>query len=68
MLLGGRDVVIKYLKTEIVRHIAFSEDGKVRASENVLQETVKLSSGKNLVGIESAEVKLDVHLCLIIMQ
>ena len=56
----GTDVATKYLKTEIVRHIvtggALSEDGKLRASENVLQETLRHDSFKNLLGIKTEEV------------
>ena len=58
----GLDVATKYLKTEIVRHIvcggALSEDGRIKASENVLQEAVKYASVKSLLGIESTVVKV----------
>ena len=58
----GKDVALKYLKTEIVRHIvqggALNEDGQLRASENVQQETLKLTSVKSLLGIESPGIKV----------
>ena len=52
----GKDVAQKYMKTEIVRHIvtggALSEDGALKASENVLQEVLKNKSIMSLLGME----------------
>ena len=56
----GKDVAIKYLKTEIVRHIvtggALSDDGRIKASENVLQETLRHKSLMSLLGLKRDEV------------
>ena len=58
----GKDVAQKYLKTEIVRHIVtggvLNESGTLVASNNVLQETLKMKSLKKLIGLETQEVNL----------
>ena len=57
----GKDVAIKYLRTEIVRHIVtggcFSDDGLVKASKNVLEGAVKYASMRSLLGIETKDTK-----------
>ena len=58
----GKDVAVKYLKTEIIRHIvsggSLSADGKVKAADNVLKEAVKYTSLKIMLGIENAQTKI----------
>ena len=52
---------MKYLKTEIVRHSvtggAFSDDGVLRASKNVLDGALRFSSLRDLLGTKKEEVK-----------
>ena len=55
----SKDVAEKYLKTEIVRHTvtggALNSDGSLRASENVMNESKRLSSLRSLLGISAED-------------
>ena len=55
----GKDVAIKYMKTEIVRHIvsggALNEDGTIRASQTVIQEATRTGSLRKLLNLEKVE-------------
>lgn len=57
----GKDVAMKYLRTEIVRHIvtggAFSADGMTKASRNVLDGALKYTSVRGLLGIGTGDNK-----------
>ena len=57
----GKDVAVKYMKTEIVRHIvtggALSDDGTKKASKNVLKAATHFSSLISLLGIKKEEIK-----------
>ena len=57
----GKDVAMKYLRTEIVRHIvsggALSADGMSKASRNVLDNALKYTSVRGLLGIVTGDKK-----------
>ena len=52
----GKDVALKYMKTEIIRHInsggILSEDGRIQASPKVIQEAARHKSLRSLLGME----------------
>ena len=56
-LAPGKDVAMKYMKTEIVRHIvmggALSDDGILKAAPKVLEEVQKCTSIKSLLGLDT---------------
>jgi hypothetical protein len=55
----GKDVAIKYMKTEIRRHIvsggALNEDGTFSASQTVIQEATRTNSLRKLLSLEKVE-------------
>ena len=57
----GKDVAVKYMRTEIIRHIvtggALSDDGVKKASKNVLESAIQFPSLRSLLGIIKEDIE-----------